>query len=234
MVSSEWAAMAKLVAQIYARHDAEPFREPVDWKSLALFDYPQIIKKPMDLAQVKRNIENGKYPTIHDAAEDVRLIWKNCMQYNADGSDFYVLAQQFSKRFEDKFAKLLKDQNHAAGGGGGGGGGKSGGDKSGKNSAEPTIEEKRLFAKMLYKITKEELGKVITELDDKCTVALKKNVSEDEVEINVDRISPPVFHEVMAFVKSCTGDVTQGSSGGGRKKKAAGSKPSSSKKSRTS
>ena len=47
----------------------------------------------MDLALVKKKINEGKYKSIHDAADDVRMIWKNCMTYNADGSDFYNLAQ---------------------------------------------------------------------------------------------------------------------------------------------
>lgn len=207
--------MTKLVAQIYAKSDAEPFREPVDWKSLGLFDYPQIIKKPMDLGQVKRKLETGKYGTIHDAAEDVRLIWKNCMQYNADGSDFFILAQNMSKKFEDKFSKLQKelDSKSAASGGKG-------------NSSEPTLEEKRTFAKLLYKISKEDLGRVIVDLDTKCSTALTKNSAEDEVEINVDHISPTVFHELMSYVRS-----SSESGSGGRKKKSAGSRPS--KKART-
>lgn len=47
----------------------------------------------MDLGLVKKKVNEGKYKSIHEAAEDVRLIWKNCMTYNADGSDFYNLAQ---------------------------------------------------------------------------------------------------------------------------------------------
>ena len=47
----------------------------------------------MDLGLVKKKVNEGKYKSIHDAADDVRLIWKNCMTYNADGSDFYNLAQ---------------------------------------------------------------------------------------------------------------------------------------------
>ena len=42
---------------------------------------------------VKKKINEGKYKTIHEASDDVRMIWKNCMTYNADGSDFYNLAQ---------------------------------------------------------------------------------------------------------------------------------------------
>jgi len=209
MSSPEWAAMSKLVSYFYSKPDTEPFREPVDWKGLGLFDYPQVIKKPMDLGLVKKNLNDGKYKTVHDAADDVRLIWKKCMQYNADGSDFYNLAQNMSKKFEEKFAKMIKEQNLSGSSSPDGGGGAG-------NPVEPTLEEKRTFAKSLYKISKEELGKVITDLDNKCPSALVKNSAEDEVEINVDNISPAVFHEVMAYVRSCGVDT-----GGGRKKKTA-------------
>jgi hypothetical protein len=47
----------------------------------------------MDLGLVKKKLKENKYKSIHDAADDFRLIWKNCMAYNADGSDFYNLAQ---------------------------------------------------------------------------------------------------------------------------------------------
>jgi len=215
MVSSEWGAMSKLVNQIYTRPDAEPFREPVDWKTLALFDYPQIIKKPMDLAQIKRKIENKKYGSINDSADDVRLVWNNCMQYNADGSDFYILAQNFSKSFEKNLAKLLKEH----------GSGKT--DVKGENNTEPTLAEKKAFAKSLYKISKEELGTLITTLDEKSPAALTKNNAEDEVEISIDQIIPVVFHELVSYVSSCTSE-----SGSSRKKKNASTKSGTSKKAR--
>ncbi|KAL7549835.1 hypothetical protein ACHAWF_013091 [Thalassiosira exigua] len=200
--------MAKLVSTFYAKADAEPFRDPVDWQSLGLFDYPQVIKKPMDLGLVKQRINEGKYKTIHDAADDVRLIWKNCMTYNADGSDFYNLAQTMAKKFEEKFEKLCA-QNDVGGYGAGG------------VIEEPTIDDKRSFAKCLYKISKEELGKVITDLEVKCPKALIKNSAEDEVEINVDNISPVAFKEVVEYVNSCGAGSSASSGGGGRKKKSA-------------
>lgn len=118
------------------------------------------------------------------------------MTYNADGSDFYLLAENMSKKFEEKFAKLLAEH------GGGGEASSDGGDQY----EDPTPEEKRTFAKLLYKISKEELGTVIVDLDAKCPTALVKNSAEDEVEINVDLISPKVFSETMTFVKRCCGD----------------------------
>jgi hypothetical protein len=184
-----------------------------------LFDYPQVIKRPMDLGHIKRNLEKNKYSTVHEVAADIKLVWKNCMTYNADGSDFYKLAKKLSNSFEARFAKIAKD--------GGGDDTANGGNSTSNaaNSSEPTLEEKRTFVKGLYKISKEELGKVITELDTKCPAALSKNNAEDEIEINVDNITPLVFHEVKGFVASCSGG--SGGNGDGKKKKAPSSSSSS-------
>eukprot|EP00978_Attheya_sp_CCMP212_P009593 scaffold22759_cov54-Attheya_sp.AAC.2 len=180
----------------------------------------------MDLGHIKRNLEKNKYSTVHEVAADIKLVWKNCMTYNADGSDFYKLAKKLSNSFEAKFAKIAKD-----GGGGGGDDTTNGGTSTSTaaNSSEPTLEEKRTFVKGLYKVSKEELGKVITELDTKCPAALSKNNAEDEIEINVDNITPLVFHEVKGFVASCSGGGGSGGGGGngdGKKKKAPSSSSS--------
>ena len=147
----------------------------------------------MDLGQILARIDKDEYDTIHDAAEDVRLVWKNCMTYNADGSEFYKLAQSLSKRFEDKYAKLLKELNLQS---------PVKGEQTGP-APQPTLEEKRTFAKNLYRITKEELGKVIVDLDNQSPKAITKNTAEDQVEINVDEITPESFQNVSAFVEKC-------------------------------
>ncbi len=170
----------------------------------------------MDLGLIKKKINENKYKSIHDAANDVRLIWKNCMTYNADGSDFYNLAQTMAKKFEEKFEKLCAQNEVAAAAGGGDG---AGGTASAAPQ-EPTIEEKRAFAKSLYKIGKDDLGQVIMDLDVKCPKSLIKNSAEDEVEINVDLISPAAFAEVRDFVNEKVAEAG-GAAGGGKKKKSA-------------
>ncbi len=67
----------KIVTSILAQPDAAPFAEPVDWRGLEFYDYPQIIKKMMDLGTNKRRLERGQYGTAHQVAEDVRLVWRN-------------------------------------------------------------------------------------------------------------------------------------------------------------
>lgn len=85
--SREMKDMHRIVCMMYVRPEGAAFRQPVDWKGLGLIDYPQIIKKPMDLGTIKNNLENGKYENKDQVAADVRLVWTNCMLYNSDGSE---------------------------------------------------------------------------------------------------------------------------------------------------
>jgi hypothetical protein len=117
-----------------------------------LFDYPQIITDMMDLGTVKRRLERGHYSTAHQVAEDIRLVWRNCMTYNADGSDFWLLAKSYARRFEDRYRKIRQEydvgetmdggkdssttSNNTKGGSGGGGKSKSG--RSSSSSAQST------------------------------------------------------------------------------------------------
>ncbi|KAL3904107.1 MAG: hypothetical protein SGARI_005075 [Bacillariaceae sp.] len=172
----------------------EPFRTPVDWKTLGLYDYPQLVKKPMDLGSVKKKISGGKYKSIPEAAQDVRLVWQNCMTYNADGSDFYLLAKNLAKKFEEKYAKLVEDHQID--------GVVPMGDAAGVTGMV-TLEEKKAFSRVLYKISKEDLGKIIVEVDGKCPMALTKNNAEDEAELNVDLIPVGLFRELKQFADSC-------------------------------
>lgn len=82
----------KLILILLSRNESFAFREKVDWESLGLVDYPDIVKQPMDLGTVKVNLEQGKYETAEDAAADIRLIWTNCMLYNSSGSEVFTLS----------------------------------------------------------------------------------------------------------------------------------------------
>lgn len=190
---SQWAAMSKVLQSMIQRSDTEPFRVPVDWKGMGLFDYPTLIKKPMDLGTVKRNINARKYKTIPEAAEDIRLVWTNCMTYNQDGSDFFLLAKNLSKKFEEKYSKLVNDLQLDVRNDSG----------TSHSSGVVTLDEKRTFAKSLYTLSKEDLGKLIVEVDHKCPAALTKNMGEDEAELNVDKIPGALFQDLKKFVTDC-------------------------------
>ena len=57
-----------------------PFRKPVS-KSEAP-NYYDIIKNPMDLMTLEKNVYDGKYKTFAKFESDLRLIFTNCYKYN--------------------------------------------------------------------------------------------------------------------------------------------------------
>ena len=192
-------AMTTIIDWLMKRPDSADFREPLDWRGMGLNDYPKVIEKPMDLGTVKQNIKS--YRTIHSCADDIRLIWNNCKKYNQDGSDFYNLADGFSKRFEERFSKV-KAENPAL-------------DEEELTHA-PDLEEKTRFSHNIYRIKQEELGVLVEKLDAKCPDAIDKSTSDDEIEINIDQIDPRTFHDLDRYVRQCLSQSNP------KKKKAAG------------
>ncbi len=104
--SSLISQLYKIVCAFYSRNECIPFREPVDWKNLGLVDYPEIVKHPMDLGTIKKKIESNNYDNPEKIINDIRLVWSNCMAYNQDGSEFYHLADVFSRKFESSIAQV--------------------------------------------------------------------------------------------------------------------------------
>lgn len=200
-----------------------------------LMDYPKIIKQPMDLGTIKTRLKKNHYRTLYAVAEDVSLVWKNCMTYNADGSDFYKLAENLQNKWEDKYHRLLRDCQGATG---------TGGPKppppsssGGSTSKEVTLLERKNFAKSLYNISKEDLGRILVEVEQKCPAAIVRNSSEDEVEFNIDKLTASLMNELVAFVQKCSAP----NAGAGKKKAqaaalaaAGGGASNSNKKSKTS
>ncbi|CAM9985545.1 unnamed protein product, partial [Ectocarpus sp. 12 AP-2014] len=186
-----------LIDSLLGSADSEAFREPVDWRGLGLHDYPNLIKRPMDLGTVKLRLERGAYPTAEACAADVRLIWDNCRTYNTGGvpRDLHkasekLAADALSKRFETRLAKILaggrpKSSSRGYGGsngngkgpakpkgGGGGGGGGSSAIVAAAVAADPTTEDRRRLARHLGRARMEDVTAAVHEIDRGCPEAL--------------------------------------------------------------
>ena len=106
MTPEDTAAMTNIIKKLLRRADSVDFRKPVAWRGLGLYDYPQVIAKPMCLDVVEYKIKFQHYITVEQCAADIRLIWDNCKRYNGEGSDFYKIADRLSRRFEELFSKV--------------------------------------------------------------------------------------------------------------------------------
>jgi bromodomain-containing factor 1 len=60
-----------ILKSLLEHNEAYDFKQPVDWKGdkidnvgMNLTDYPTIVKHPMDLGSVEKNLKNDKYKYV--------------------------------------------------------------------------------------------------------------------------------------------------------------------------
>jgi hypothetical protein len=73
------------------------FLEPVNPEEDGCEDYLEIIQEPVDLGTIKDYLEGGAFETVADFAEHVRLMFKNALTYNPDGSTVHRIASESSQ-----------------------------------------------------------------------------------------------------------------------------------------
>lgn len=73
---------------------------------LGLHDYYDIISHPMDLSTVRSKLERGVYYNKAQFANDIRLMFDNCYQYNGEGSKVARIGRRLQAIFEKIFAKI--------------------------------------------------------------------------------------------------------------------------------
>lgn len=94
----------KLIVEKTKQHSRSwPFRKPVS-KSEAPF-YTDIIKTPMDLSLLERNVQEGKYKSIEEFEHDLRLIFTNCYTYNNAESVYTKSARELEKYVNEMLSK---------------------------------------------------------------------------------------------------------------------------------
>jgi len=176
---------------------SEAFREPVDWEAYELYDYPEIIKEPMDLGTIETKLKSGKYPNSDAYAHDVKLVWKNAMEYNRADSDIYRTAHQFHKSFESKFKKLKKKMSRNK-------------SKTTKRRKTETNEEQKKvtkadrvkFSQLVNQLSSEELGQLVDKIQRECPKALTEE-ENDEVEIEINHINDDTLLALNLFAEKC-------------------------------
>jgi hypothetical protein len=99
---------AELLREMSKLPQAAWFLEPVDPIKLNIPDYPKIIRTPMDFSTIRNNIESGFYESIDAFAEDVRLVFRNAITFNAARDNIVnISAREVSTKFEDRYRVLV-------------------------------------------------------------------------------------------------------------------------------
>lgn len=69
--------------------------------------YSDFIAEPMDLSTIKKKLRGQLYgDDVASAIRELRLVWSNCQEYNAPGSDIYNLAKEMEEELEAKLKGL--------------------------------------------------------------------------------------------------------------------------------
>lgn len=78
----------------------------IDWVKLDIPTYPKIVKKPMDMATMKRKLEAGEYANAEQFHDDFKLMISNCMKFNPVGTPVNVCGQELNRLFYEKWKNL--------------------------------------------------------------------------------------------------------------------------------
>lgn len=197
---------------------AWPFVDPVNPEELQCPDYFDIIKNPMDLGTIRKNLDAKKYTSPEEFANDVRLTWNNCYLYNKPDSDIVKMAHQLSAIFEKRFPKILdscsaekraqREQDRKV---------KAEQQKeekkqAGRPSKKPmykdeveddrpmTYDEKRTLSFHMKKLPPEKLGGVVEII--RARQVQTTNQSNDEIEIDLDQLDNITLRQLSRFVRS--------------------------------
>ncbi|EFJ47338.1 hypothetical protein VOLCADRAFT_81516 [Volvox carteri f. nagariensis] len=103
--ATDWVAKCReLIQQVIKglKNDAAIFMNRVNEKEVP--DYYTVVKNPIWINLIIEKLDRGEYPTAQDFAEDVRLMWSNCMLYNPVNTPVRVIGEKAEKRWRNEWA----------------------------------------------------------------------------------------------------------------------------------
>ncbi|KAK8746824.1 hypothetical protein OTU49_016838 [Cherax quadricarinatus] len=110
LTSRDIKVAQRILLELYCNYEAsQPFRELVDRE---LTEYYEVIKNPMALEIVKRKLVPDSphhYEGLEDFVRDIRLIFRNCYEFNPKDTEIYQNAKILEDFFEQLLEKWLTD-----------------------------------------------------------------------------------------------------------------------------
>ncbi|PWN41705.1 hypothetical protein IE81DRAFT_324336 [Ceraceosorus guamensis] len=97
-------AMDRLVSELKMDENAKQFLTKVSKRDAP--DYYEVIKQPMDLGTLQRNVRSSKYKKKDSFIRDLELIWKNCEFYNGPGHPITVSAHYLRNKAKQLLAYI--------------------------------------------------------------------------------------------------------------------------------
>lgn len=82
----------------------QPFDYPVDPVALNIPNYFKVIKNPMDLSTLQKNLKSGAYQSAKDFFNDMKLIFHNCFKFNPPNDGVFVMGKSLEEVFDKLWA----------------------------------------------------------------------------------------------------------------------------------
>mmetsp|Transcript_58858 Transcript_58858/g.128886 ORF Transcript_58858/g.128886 Transcript_58858/m.128886 type:complete len:568 (+) Transcript_58858:81-1784(+) len=106
--------LGDLLSKLSLEPQAAPFLVPVDWETLGLDDYPEIVQNPIDLHTIRKRLDASSYDDVDGLVDpelffkDVALCWDNCLDYFENDLEVEVVQMALNmssvaKRMEEAF-----------------------------------------------------------------------------------------------------------------------------------
>ena len=86
------------------------FSRPVDPVELELYDYFDVIEKPMDLGTIEQKCHAKEYHHFEEFQSDVHLTFDNAMEFFPEKSTIYQMAVELKNKFDDEVNIMVNGQ----------------------------------------------------------------------------------------------------------------------------
>ncbi|PIL29378.1 hypothetical protein GSI_09430 [Ganoderma sinense ZZ0214-1] len=93
---------------------AHAFYRPVDPVNMGIPEYPNFVKKPMDLSTMKKKLDAGEYSTAEKFRDDFKLMIKNCTTFNPPSNPVHEAGKALQHLFDEKWKNLPVPRSHDA------------------------------------------------------------------------------------------------------------------------
>ena len=184
--------LQKIFTVLEADPQAIDFLEPVDYIALNILDYPEIIKHPMDLGTVKKNLLNKVYNTFQDFLSDIDLIWKNCKTYNMHGSEIVKMCNHCEKVFKKQMEKLFKNYNSNS---------KKDKEKNNHNENVLSMNEKISLTEKIRILSSDGLTQVVNIITKECPKVIE-NIDSEKLQIKIDLLDHKTYKLLMYSIEN--------------------------------
>jgi bromodomain-containing protein 4 len=89
---------------------AKPFLRPLDYTEVIAEDYHKIIKNPIDLATIRKRLQNCYYSSITECLNDFYTLFSNCYRYNRPEDEVFIDGQTLEKFFREKIESMPTEE----------------------------------------------------------------------------------------------------------------------------